>query len=78
MILYVCKLVSNNDWNKQKKILICRLIWNLNIFSPKSGEEESQGKENNTEQASEDDDDDDSDDDVQVTIGDIQTFPMSE
>ncbi|XP_069129764.1 pre-mRNA 3'-end-processing factor FIP1-like isoform X3 [Argopecten irradians] len=33
-----------------------------------SGEEESQEK----------DDDDDSDDDVQVTIGDIQTFPLNE
>lgn len=36
-----------------------------------SGEEESQDKGN-------DDDDDDSDDDVQVTIGDIQAFPLGE
>ncbi|XP_056010782.1 pre-mRNA 3'-end-processing factor FIP1-like [Ostrea edulis] len=35
-----------------------------------SGEEESQGKGN--------DDDDDSDDDVQVTIGDIQAFPLGD
>lgn len=36
-----------------------------------SGEEESQDKGN-------DDDDDDSDDDVQVTIGDIQAFPLGD
>lgn len=44
----------------------------VHVVFLQSGEEESQDKGND------DDDDDDSDDDVQVTIGDIQAFPIGE